>query len=795
MKLILKTILYKKQKMMATLVVLLLAVLMSLQITVTLYSKNQSLAQRVDAVHGAHTNVYLTLDGTLDMDKLIQGIGSYEMTYAVGYHTGNEDSDLFVEGYVSDQTNLFTVLQGKALAELTGYELAITESYARSLTKLGIIPLGYQMQIQDTVFTVVSIVDYPNYNDAFVGKSQLKDIKLFNYPILSVGLANYQTVKELAEQNIYNYSNRIVYKVQFDHYTTQQEQAFVQRLGNELTVWDPFLVNVSPLFEIAQLSSVADILFRFISIFVLAGLMISSAYTFYMFLRKQLMQDAKTIGALVLQGVFQNKIMYSYVLQLLLIIACSLALFGMINVSILQVMKQNRSLASILDCNPVILIRTLGTFAGYLIIIFGLFLMQLKRYMKLAFQMTKTADRTYGASRRLQNNNYVLQLGWKELLANRANTLGSVLSMMMIIITLLITVQAKASVSNIYNKDTLGIQFDYIVGASSFSDYKNAGYFAKKQVMIDKKSDIYFLDIDLDTNRRTYYKSNFLVFYNSMVGFVKPVAGKAPFLTISQRYREDYRDYYRFLVSSRRHMDARGLSIYSPKDEHVSVAKQYIFYLSANYPGNSETAAPVNATVNTLIDNGWIAFILEFRSEKEHDNVGKNVEMFLVNVENEEQGKLLERYLQKKNMQYMKYDEVLQKLNETNQDVNQRTIGMIQGVMLLLLALWIVNEVMSVQCNLQEQQANHRFLRNIGIGDQKIRRKIIIQEVLVLGGSLLFSGILYLIIQPFIREGLLKAYGLYHMPELSKLWYAVYGGAILILMACIFLLRKPQMKR
>ena len=97
MRLIVKTILYNKKRIMMTLVILLLAVLMSLQITVTLYSKNQSLAQRVDAVRGAHTNVYLTMNGTLDIDKLVAGIGSFESTYAIGYHTGNENSDLFLE--------------------------------------------------------------------------------------------------------------------------------------------------------------------------------------------------------------------------------------------------------------------------------------------------------------------------------------------------------------------------------------------------------------------------------------------------------------------------------------------------------------------------------------------------------------------------------------------------------------------------------------------------------------------------------------------------------------------------
>ena len=793
MRLIVKTILYNKKRIMMTLVILLLAVLMSLQITVTLYSKNQSLAQRVDAVRGAHTNVYLTMNGTLDIDKLVAGIGSFESTYAIGYHTGNENSDLFLEGYINDQTNLFPVMQGKPLAELEGYEIAVTESYARSLVKLGLQPLGHQITIRDDTFTVESIVDYPNYNDAFVGKSQLKDIKLFNYPILSVGLANYHTVKEIAEENPYDFGNRILYKVRYDHYSSDQEQYFVQRLGNEIKVWDPFLINVSPLFEIAQLSSVADILFRFISVFVLAGLMLSSAYTFYIFLRKQLMQDAKTIGALVLQGVYQNKIMFSYFAQILLITVSALILFGVMNIGILEVLKQNRSLAPILDCNQIILLRTLLAFAGYLLVIFGLFLMQLKRYMKQAFQMTKTADHTYGPSSRLQSKNYALQLAWKGLLANRINTLGSILSMTMIIITLLITLQAKASVDHIYNEDTLGIHFDYIVGRTSFLNYDGVRPFAKEQAWIDKTSDVYFLDIDFDTYRRTYYKSNFLVFYNSMEGFVKPVSGEAPYLTESQKYRHYYRARYRFLASSRRHMDARGLRLYDVNDVSVPIEKQYIFYLDANYPGNTESGAPINATVNTLIDNGWIAFILEFRSEKDYDNRDQFVDMFLVNAKDEENKSLLEAYFAQHDMEYMSFNEVIDKLNETNQDVNQTTIWMMQGVLGLLLALWLVNEVMAVQCNLQDQQINHRFLKRIGIRDLAIRRKVITQEVLVIGGSLLFGGMAYLGIQPLIREGLLKAYGLYNMPELSGFWYVLYGSLLVVIAAGLYMLRKPYL--
>lgn len=79
MSLVLKTILHKKWHMMLMLVLLSFVMMLSLQITVTLNSKNTSLAQRVDRVNGAHTNIYQTFHAQFDIQSVIQDLGTKQL--------------------------------------------------------------------------------------------------------------------------------------------------------------------------------------------------------------------------------------------------------------------------------------------------------------------------------------------------------------------------------------------------------------------------------------------------------------------------------------------------------------------------------------------------------------------------------------------------------------------------------------------------------------------------------------------------------------------------------------------
>lgn len=796
MKLVLKAILHKKFTSMTSLIILSFMVLLAAQVTISLYSKNTSLVSRIDAIQGAHLHVYQTLNGdSFDLKSIpIEGV-TMDSTYAIHYSPGSSSNDIFLEGYVSNNNNFYQVIEGKELRKLDAYEIAITESYARALRNKNIDPIGhiikYQRGNQDPVdFQVVSIIDYPNFNDMYQGSYELKNIGLFDYPATSVAIGNYQTIQQLADKNKNDESSRLVHKIYIDQYSAKRERAIVKQISDAIDVSKRYRINVAPLYEITRLQAPADILFQFLSPFVLGGLLIGTGYTFYIFLRKQLMQDAKTIGMLVLQGVRRKTIIASYGIEFFIIAGFGLLFFIIMNIFLLKETASNRSLSLFLDSNSVIIVRTLLLFVVYCCGLMILFYMQLKRYMHNALTSAKTSDYSFVKQKPLQKNWLTLQLVLKSMSSTWKHTLGSILSLSVIAFTLLVSLASAYEVSKIYNRDTLGVTFDYLAGATPFEIYHGAKNFSENTVIVVKWSNLYFLDLDFASGKRTYYKSNMLFFMNRMDGFVEPYNGQPIDLEAEQRFLE-YRKYLRYTAASRRHMDERGLSIYGTKTKE-SITKQYLFYQLDNYPGDKETAAPISATVNTLIDNGWIAFDLRFFSEKPDDNIGGIVPMFLMNVKDEAKGKDLEEYLSVNKITYQSYDEVIRILNNMNQENNKKTLYMLFAVSTMMLFVGILNLLTSIQYNFLMHEKNDTFLHRIGIRKSILRRKTVLQEMITIVFALSFAGFAFLLGYPLIHAGLLRVYGLYVMPELPFVYYSWYALALLVGMFGIAMISRLQ---
>lgn len=823
MKTIFKTVYHKKFFTILTLSVLFLFTLASIQILVTTNSKHQTLVDRVDEVNGAHTIVYISNSRKVeDAIAVASKFGRVEQTNAFPYlmdvyrlfeETQTYHGIIF-EGYIEGDTNTYRVLEGKPLDELTGFEVAITESYARKLRKDNQEVLGYVFDynylnkfyvdpdfgedaefVQDLKFTVASIIDYPNFNILSLEDETLEKIPLFNRPMNSVGIVNQETIQSLEwmEININEshavyprYEYRSVLKVQIEDYTLEKEKKLEAELLNINGIYFDAGISVYPLHSLAQFLSTEDILFKQVSFYIVGGLILSTAYTFYVFLRRQLISNAKTIGTLGLLGIQQNRLILAYMSQILVIGVLSLSLWGGMNIFLQQLYLTDRTLASLIDLNGPIFVRMLPLFLGYVLIIVAIYYAHLKRYVKNSFLMSKSADKKYLSLPAIQQKGYALSLSIKTMLSSLSHSLGVILNIGIIVVTLLISLSFYKTVSTIYNEETLGIKFDYIVFDSTVEQYDQTKEFSRHQAVVQKVPDMYFIDILYSENTRVFYRSNLLVFYDFMSPFVPLVEGTNISVDDWNNLGE-HTYYYEFSHATRRHIDLRDAIIYDVNkiSGKGSVERMHLFYLASQFHANTETATQIKGKVNSLIDNGWVAYIQTKNSVNKF--TFPVIDTYFAQVDEANKVAFL-NYLDKEGLKQVSYEEVMSILQENNDRVVGASLQIMLSASILLLIILVINQTIALMGNLEENQEQHKVLRQIGVSSKIIRKKLWIQEITILALGLVLAALLYLVIYPFAKDSLLKAYGLFTTIPLSSMYYAVYGAGVIVLLLIIALL-------
>lgn len=812
MKNILKTVYHKKFFTIIILSVLFLFTLISIQIQVTTSSKHETLVDRVDAVNGAHTIVFLGNPKKIDQAIAIASkYGDVKLTTAFPYvldsyhfYENAPKHQIILEGYTDDGTDQYRVIQGKALNELSDYEVAVTESYARKLSKDGIDPMGYVIDFSylnqfydeqyyngaesptdnNMLFRIVSVIDYPNFNDLSIDDDTLEKIPLFSRPMQSMGLVNQKTMESVKEyvmgygQNelVYSFTRneyRDVMKVHFDDYSVKKEKDLEAELLNLNGIYFDAAISVYTLNSLSRFVSAEDILFEQVSIYVVGGLILSTAYSFYIFLRRQLISNAQTIGTLGLLGIQQKRLILSYMSQIFLVALLALGLWGGMNVYLQQIFLSNRSLASLIDCNTPILLGMLPLFMGYVLIIVVVYYAQLKRYLRNAFLMSKSADKKYLNLPAIQHKGYALTLSIKSMLSSMSFSLSVMLNIGIIIVTLLVSMSFYSNVSTIYNEETFGIKFDHIVLNAEVEQYDKTKEFTSNQVVVGKVSDMNFVDVLYSEQRRVFYRSNILLFYDYMAPFVPLIEG-------SDVTKEDFENleeqtfYVRYAHATRRHFDLRNLMIYDVNkiSGKGTAEKMYLFYLQSQFEANSETAAEVKGKVNSLIDNGWIAYIQVPNSVNKF--TFPRIDSYFVQVDQENEQAFLD-YTKSQGLETISFKEVANIFQENNNRVTKASLQIMVSVSVLLILILVINQSVALMSNMEENKKEHQILKEIGVSSRIIKRKLWIQELLTIALGLIIAAIFYFIIYPFAKDGLLKAYGLFSTIALPSVYYMTYG--------------------
>ena len=807
MKLLFKAFIQKQLKTVSLLVFLSFLVLVSIQVTTTIWTKDLTLVNRINQVNGAHTYI-LTPERYSQSDEQLSfgmiGLGSkrisaildqyqlttrrqlnVDMSYAFPFVNDDREYDIFVMGYTSDnETNQYEVIKGKALSELSDYEVAISESYARQLTKEGKDPLAstiqFDVQNETITFTIVSIIDFVNFNDAYVSDKGLKEIPLFDFPFKSVALGNFDTLRQLG--SLYPFYSREVMQVRFEDYSRRGEESLVKQLLDSHNM-DVTQEKIIASYEITDYLSTNDLLYKHVSMFSLFGLLISTAYSFIVFIKRQLKQNAANLGLMSIVGLEHKKIERVFQARLGVVFALAFILFAILNIVVGIMFYQDRSLANVFDLNSIIFTISMIASLVYFIVIGITYTYQIKKMIKQSLTSMKTKQQAFIKNPQTKRKTLPVIIAFKSLFAHKGFFVSSLLVVSVVMFTLFSNVFITHQMGHIYNEDTLGVQFDYIVQDAPFAHWEFTNEYASDQVMVDKLSDLYFVDIHFSEYVRTYYKGNMLIFWTLIEPFTEVVEGDYP-----PDWRQIYSEFpenYRFTLASRKHMDTRDAYVYSEENlaNYGQPERGYLFYAMPQYSYSShETAATISGTVNTLIDNGWIMYVYRKRQMIE---VGvPYLNMYLLNMKDDVDPSTFELAMDEQNITYTSYGDVLNMLNNANQE-NQNQIFYFMSFMLgILVIVLLINIVAYTLIQSMESHDDNKLYKQIGIQPMTYRKIFFNQYLIYAIGIVIVTQLALWIGYPIVFDGVLRAYGLYYTIDLPPL----FSNSALILLGVLVVL-------
>ena len=298
-----KALHYQQRFQQFLLMILLLFAMLSVSISVSVFTRSDSIVARIDQMHATHTAIIS--DSPKGMYKFLDVIQKeehcfdyYEKTSVYPYapYPGSSiqgSFPLYIEGYVKSDAN-YPLLDGKPLEKLKGNEIAITQSYAKQLEDKGIQVLGHKEVIKDPSngktysFVIASIMEYPNYNQGYIGQNDINKVDMFTIAKPAVAIGNYETIKKLEKASLYG---NAMAKIRFHDYHEQDEYDLRSRMYLDYTYITGEMASYPDfrlLAEEMNANKIMNGIFQFVSLCVTICMLISSCFVLYAFMKRKI---------------------------------------------------------------------------------------------------------------------------------------------------------------------------------------------------------------------------------------------------------------------------------------------------------------------------------------------------------------------------------------------------------------------------------------------------------------------------------------------------------------------------
>lgn len=781
---LLKAFLRKQWGFITMVSMMVVMLLVSTQVLMTHQFKHETMIERVIRANAPQVMIHVHAfrfvqdieNAITSYNEMIEQDGDYvhfEKTTVLNVKRNN--FGLLFEILTDTHKASLPVLEGKPLNEIAAHEAAIVQSYANELRNKGIDPFSYTLSL-DTVlgiktFQVVSIIDYPNYNDTYIPDNGLKSIPLFDFPYPSVALILEDQVTNALSQEVetFFYDMRLVrtefapgvsqsFHLRLEEYSQESERQLMAFLYRNLGYY-PDNITFYPLYEYSDYLSTNEQLYSMITRYGLWGMSLLSALGLVVLLRQQFLQNIKSLGLMITLG--HSYVRVTIILISRFVFAWILGLFSWIilNVITYPVIQSQREIAKIIDQTNLIL----GYTALAVSLIYVLWI------LISGYYSVRTLKYANGALKHQRKNTisfFPVGKNWKVNVAIKGMLSRFGFTMSMIMMFAIITSMSVSfllifnQVSSIYNEKTLGVNFDYLVLDAPFRHYEITDTVAHSQVWIEKITNYLFVDVHYARNYYSYYKSSVLNFMGNMEGFVTPIEGSTP--DDLNKVFWEYKNDIRYAMASRKQMERTNSFVYSIErvEQERSAERGYLFISSISPSrANKETAAQIQGTMNTLLDQGWIAYV--YRSQPMIEIAVPYMEMYLFNMKEGLSNQEVEDVMDEHGIKYMSYKQIIEILNEVNR-VNQRqtfTFIIVSVSLLWMLLLVVISNYFKTMR--LEQRDNTALMMQLGLRNETYRQMKVAQRGYIFISGLIASTIILPILFSTMHEDMLKAYGLY----------------------------------
>lgn len=850
MKLIFKALYKKKLFQYGVLILVLVLTVCSMQMSATVTLKNKTLIQKVNAIAAAHTNIYVADSRNLDNPESDDDIPEYlsrvneendvdlvdsvEETYFnvllsedLRKLDVNQMSDeqiaglqgVYLEGYVSHKgTNRYNMLKGKSYRHLKGNEIVINEQCANDLKRKHKKVIGGTYYSGQTVYKIVGVYEDPSYiEDA---TSNLQDTSILKTNLQKIkyhALGNFETVKKNATHidNQFNSNNgeeepyityQVVHKIHLSDYSVENESKLLTLI--QINSGGANYAEFHPLYYQLQGDNTTQSIFKYLSYTLLAALIVSDFFVFYAFFKRKLDEDKNKLAMMVLCGIKQKNIMKAYLTELGVLAGGTLLTCGVLNFIgyfILHLHKQEY-LSIFFDATPTLLGITLCLALIMFVLLGIMIILQIKHFFtRNLTKVMKEKDLTIKKHSRIVIGfkGQLIQMSLRDLTANKFKFIRVVFASSFLILCMLLTFVSYETMDHLYNRNTIGLTFDYTIGHVNKKQYQKLKQDYLKDVSILNTSTRYFMEktgeIDgVDVYK--YYDATLITLYdnvkrsapkvalnNHVKPFLKKQSGTYPKPGVDVDAMGNLIYYQREALLPRKLMEVKGAVL----DENASVdinqkglGFSYMPYLYSMY--QNDNYMYIKGGINSLINNGYVAFtamtagkqhpIDELVLNSEDNDIGNGI---VVNLKKGVSHQAFESYLKKEGISFTAYDEILEQMDASNRQINRNTFAVMAAVMCIMILMFMILTFANIMEEEMHKREEHSFMIRTGWSHSFVNRLSLIKSIFMLMTSCVIALAAFFPLKWLYFHFLFQILGIYAIPT---------GGYIILVIPLLIIL-------
>ena len=690
--------------------------------------------------------------------------------------------------------NTYVTYEGKSIDDLTGNEISISRGLAAEIRRLGYDPIGYVIQRpvdfeasggrwvpifdDNENYEIVSVFDTVRSQLVNTEAEQLDSVPFFqSFETSNIAFVNQEyflqkqeaklkVAQESGDEYQFNQLTTLMnapkFNVRFDNYSRNNERAMSTELNEVMGYYFRCeycrrekikLVSVDSMDAFLMMSPVVDELMKVVSSYIIVGVLISCFYAFYIHFRNQIRKSYETIGALLIGGVDFKRIILMYFAELFIVFIFGLVLY-------LSSVPLMASLSSLYSNSLIAISQSIKYSLLFISLVMILVVLILNSFKTKGFHRIKVGARISIRKFKLTQKTLLSTIAIKRVVTYVRSSLGYVLSIAIVVMMLILASVASFQIKNVYHKDTFGIQFDYMVMDATEDIFFGTQEFSNEYAVIGKRLGVNYSSHDFDIYNFDFYKSSIIDFYNTIDAFVPVFLGEYPPDIKDNINSESARRSEGSLVS-RRHMNKRQLSIYDDIKVSDPVESAYLFY---ELPGALyERATKVYGTMNTLFNNGWNVYNYSFIDELSYLKE-KNIEQYILNLKNPEDAPKLEQYLNENNVDFIRYDTLMDSFQDINNEMNEVSLVILTSVLILMGLLLMITLSGLISSVKSEHEKDDVLLARLGFKKNNSQKINVILGLIRLLLTLVVIILATLIIYPFYINDILDAFALYSLP-------------------------------